>query len=48
MHEYYIIGPYQLASKTGKSWVVGIPAEVAKVLQLSTSTLFAYKRILEA
>lgn len=43
MREYYVIGPYQLGSKTGKSWVVGIPAEVAKVLQLSTSTLFALR-----
>jgi hypothetical protein len=40
MREYYVIGPYQLGSKTGKSWVVGIPSEVAKVLQISTSTLF--------
>jgi hypothetical protein len=43
MREYYVIGPYQLGSKTGKSWVVGIPSEVAKVLQISTSTLFALR-----
>lgn len=43
MREYYVIGPYQLGSKTGKSWVVGIPAEVVKELQINTSTLFALR-----
>ena len=43
MRDYYVIGPYQLGSKTGKSWVVGIPAEVAKLLQISPSTLFALR-----
>jgi antitoxin component of MazEF toxin-antitoxin module len=43
MREFYVIGPYQLGSKTGKSWVVGIPAEVAKVLQISSSTLFSLR-----
>jgi hypothetical protein len=43
MREYYVIGPYQLGSKTGKSWVVGIPAEVARVLQINGSTLFALR-----
>jgi antitoxin component of MazEF toxin-antitoxin module len=43
MREYYVIGPYQLGSKSGKSWVVGIPAEVAKVLQISPSTLFSLR-----
>ena len=43
MKDYYVIGPYQLGSKGGKSWVVGIPAEVAKALQISTSTLFTLR-----
>jgi len=41
MRKYYVIGPYQLGSKKGKSWVVGIPSEVAKAFQISASTLFA-------
>jgi hypothetical protein len=43
MREYYVIGPYQLGSKTGKSWVVGIPAEVVKEFQISASTLFTLR-----
>lgn len=43
MQEYYVIGPYQLGSKTGKSWVVGIPADVVKELQINTSTIFALR-----
>ena len=43
MRDYYVIGPYQLGSKTGKSWVVGIPVEVAKLLQISASTLFTLR-----
>jgi hypothetical protein len=43
MRELYVIGPYKLGSKTGKSWVIGIPSEVAKILQISSSTLFALR-----
>lgn len=43
MRDYYVVGPYQLGSKTGKSWVVGIPAEVVKELQINSSTIFALR-----
>jgi antitoxin component of MazEF toxin-antitoxin module len=32
-----------LGSKNGKSWVVGIPADVVKELQISASTIFVLR-----